>query len=167
MGVYGVGIRQLGCPVIVLFILLANISMIFWFHFPILSRQTWEWIGLGSDSWGGTHLPAASHVHQALLIGHFISAPLCGAHILDWSFFVSKFFLLQQSSISILFSKPFNIFGSHLQSLLTSFISIEPNSLQQCHESIDIDIIKGIRDAGSTAEFRILFEILKFRNLKI
>ena len=27
--------------------------------------------------------------------------------------------------------------------------------------------IKGIRDAGSTAEFRILFEILKFKNLKI
>ena len=27
--------------------------------------------------------------------------------------------------------------------------------------------IKGIRDAGSTADFRILFEILKFKNLKI
>ena len=26
---------------------------------------------------------------------------------------------------------------------------------------------KGIRDAGSTADFRILFEILKFENLKI
>ena len=26
---------------------------------------------------------------------------------------------------------------------------------------------KGIRDAGSTADFRILFEILKFKNLKI
>ena len=26
--------------------------------------------------------------------------------------------------------------------------------------------IKGIRDAGSIADFRILFEILKFRNLK-
>ena len=27
--------------------------------------------------------------------------------------------------------------------------------------------IKGIRDAGSTADFRILFEVLKFGNLKI
>ena len=27
--------------------------------------------------------------------------------------------------------------------------------------------IKGIRDAGSTADFRICFEILKFKNLKI
>ena len=26
---------------------------------------------------------------------------------------------------------------------------------------------KGIRDAGSTADFRILFEILKFKNLEI
>ena len=29
------------------------------------------------------------------------------------------------------------------------------------------DKIKGIRDAGSTADFRILFKILKFENLKI
>ena len=27
--------------------------------------------------------------------------------------------------------------------------------------------IKGIRDAGSTADFRILFEVLKFKNLEI
>ena len=29
-----------------------------------------------------------------------------------------------------------------------------------------VEQIKGIRDAGSTADFRILFEILKFKNLK-
>ena len=31
----------------------------------------------------------------------------------------------------------------------------------------DPDQNKGIRDAGSTADFRILFEILKFKHLKI
>ena len=32
---------------------------------------------------------------------------------------------------------------------------------------IEIVTIKGIRDAGSTADFRILFEVLKFENLEI
>ena len=32
---------------------------------------------------------------------------------------------------------------------------------------IEIVTIKGIRDAGSTADFRILFEVLKFKNLEI
>ena len=35
-----------------------------------------------------------------------------------------------------------------------------------CHEVLVSLTIKGIRDAGSTADFRILFEILKFKNLK-
>ena len=30
-----------------------------------------------------------------------------------------------------------------------------------------VSLNKGIRDAGSTAEFKILFEILKFKNLEI
>ena len=33
-------------------------------------------------------------------------------------------------------------------------------------QSID-DEYKGIRDAGSTADFRILFKVLKFKNLEI
>ena len=32
---------------------------------------------------------------------------------------------------------------------------------------IEIVTIKGFRDAGSTADFRILFEVLKFKKLEI
>ena len=41
-------------------------------------------------------------------------------------------------------------------------INLEEN--KRCEEKL---IIKGIRDAGSIADFRILFEVLKFKNLEI
>ena len=39
--------------------------------------------------------------------------------------------------------------------------------LSKIRTSTIMMVIKGIRDAGSTADFRIRFEMLKFKNLEI
>ena len=45
--------------------------------------------------------------------------------------------------------------------------SARDSSCSCCYTGKLSETNKGIRDAGSTADFRILFEILKFKNLEI